>query len=251
MECSETYAFAIDQWRVTTTNCDVMNKNQNSGLPCPTKDGNIVFDSPTRSLLKISYLCDAVAVAKILNATLAIPHFEVNPVWQDSRYCTLKVTWVKEDKARFGKLIFDPKDENGVIKVQNGIGQIFDVLSLVPMNNNPDEDLDHKDEKVFSLLLRASKELTLAAFISLWLSRSEQHVEYYSNPLEHSRDMEFLDTDKLSLDNFEFLLSICNASLPIKVGNDMWIEPYYPNRFAQQFGFDQGIPDNDLEFSVL
>ncbi|XP_028802238.1 O-fucosyltransferase 31 isoform X2 [Neltuma alba] len=29
-------------------------------------------------------ICDAVAVAKILNATLLIPHFEVNPVWQDS-----------------------------------------------------------------------------------------------------------------------------------------------------------------------
>ncbi|KAK4274175.1 hypothetical protein QN277_017443 [Acacia crassicarpa] len=29
-------------------------------------------------------ICDAVAVAKILNATLVIPHFEVNLVWQDS-----------------------------------------------------------------------------------------------------------------------------------------------------------------------
>ncbi|KAI4339766.1 hypothetical protein MLD38_024673 [Melastoma candidum] len=29
-------------------------------------------------------ICDAVAVAKILNATLVIPHFEVNPVWQDT-----------------------------------------------------------------------------------------------------------------------------------------------------------------------
>ncbi|GER27301.1 O-fucosyltransferase family protein [Striga asiatica] len=29
-------------------------------------------------------ICDAVAVAKILNATLIIPHLEVNPVWQDS-----------------------------------------------------------------------------------------------------------------------------------------------------------------------
>ncbi|KAL3516867.1 hypothetical protein ACH5RR_023769 [Cinchona calisaya] len=63
--------------------------------------------------------------------------------------------------------------------------------------------------------------------------RSEPHVEYYSNPLEHSRDMEFLDSDELPLDNFEFLLSICYASLPIRVGSDMWIEPYCPNRFAR------------------
>ncbi|KAL3506730.1 hypothetical protein ACH5RR_032112 [Cinchona calisaya] len=80
--------------------------------------------------------------------------------------------------------------------------------------------------------------------------RSEQHVEYYSNLLEHSKDMEFLDTDELFPDNFEFLLSIHAASLPIKVNSDIWIEPYYPNRFARQFGFDQGVPDNDLKFSV-
>ncbi|XP_042026605.1 O-fucosyltransferase 39-like [Salvia splendens] len=29
-------------------------------------------------------ICDAVALAKILNATLIIPHLEVNPVWKDS-----------------------------------------------------------------------------------------------------------------------------------------------------------------------
>ncbi|KAF5749738.1 O-fucosyltransferase family protein isoform 1 [Tripterygium wilfordii] len=29
-------------------------------------------------------ICDAVAVARLLNATLVIPHLEVNPVWQDS-----------------------------------------------------------------------------------------------------------------------------------------------------------------------
>lgn len=36
-------------------------------------------------------ICDAVTVAKILNATLVIPHLEVNPVWQDSRYFVSKI----------------------------------------------------------------------------------------------------------------------------------------------------------------
>lgn len=31
-------------------------------------------------------ICDAVAVAKVLNATLVVPQFDMNPVWQDSRY---------------------------------------------------------------------------------------------------------------------------------------------------------------------
>ncbi|KAI9125038.1 hypothetical protein K1719_003654 [Acacia pycnantha] len=30
-------------------------------------------------------ICDAVAVAKILNMILVIPYLEVNPVWRDSR----------------------------------------------------------------------------------------------------------------------------------------------------------------------
>ncbi|KAL3528969.1 hypothetical protein ACH5RR_008291 [Cinchona calisaya] len=62
-----------------------------------------------------------------------------------------QVTWVKEDEVRFGKLIFDPKDE--VIKVKNGIGQIFDAFSHVSVNNNLEGDLDHKVKPNFYPLL--------------------------------------------------------------------------------------------------
>ena len=30
-------------------------------------------------------ICNAVTVARILNATLLIPHFQINPVWLDAR----------------------------------------------------------------------------------------------------------------------------------------------------------------------
>ena len=26
------------------------------------------------------------------------------------------------------------------------------------------------------------------------------------------------------------------------MGQELWLEPYYPNRFARQLGFDQGVP---------
>ena len=39
----------------------------------------------------------------------------------------------------------------------------------------------------------------------------------------------------------KFLLSIRSAVLPIRVGAELLLEPYYPNRFARQFGFDQGF----------
>ncbi|KAL3528752.1 hypothetical protein ACH5RR_008074 [Cinchona calisaya] len=100
----------------------------------------------------------------------------------------------------------------------------------------------------YPLLARYSGVLAekITIFQAQLVFRSEQHVEYYSNQLEDSRDMEFLNIDKLSLDNFEFLLSICNVSLPVRVDSDMWIEPYYPKRFARKFGCDQGVPDSDL-----
>ncbi|KAJ8432611.1 LOW QUALITY PROTEIN: hypothetical protein Cgig2_032892 [Carnegiea gigantea] len=46
----------------------------------------------------------------------------------------------------------------------------------------------------------------------------------------------------------KFLLSIRSAVLPVRVGAELILEPYYPNRFSRQFGFDQGVPSNHLSF---
>lgn len=38
--------------------------------------------------------------------------------------------------------------------------------------------------------------------------------------------------------------------LPVRMGRDLWLEPYYPNRFARQFGLDQGVLVNKLSFGL-
>ena len=56
-------------------------------------------------------------------------------------------------------------------------------------------------------------------------------------------DMGLPDEDR------KFLLSIRSSVLPVRVGAELILEPYYPNRFARQFGFDQGVPSNRLSFN--
>ncbi|XP_020411123.1 uncharacterized protein LOC109946775 [Prunus persica] len=63
-------------------------------------------------------------------------------------------------------------------------------------------------------------------------------------------DCILLDTESLADNAFEFLVCMRSALLPVRLGGDLWLEPYYPNRFAHQFGFDQGVPENKLLFSV-
>lgn len=54
-----------------------------SALPDKTKSYIQVFLDGGLNQQRMG-ICDAVAVAKILNATLVIPFLEINPVWQDS-----------------------------------------------------------------------------------------------------------------------------------------------------------------------
>lgn len=42
-------------------------------------------------------ICNAVAVAKLLNATLILPHFHLNSVWRDPRYVSIADLFKKYD----------------------------------------------------------------------------------------------------------------------------------------------------------
>ncbi|KAJ8420265.1 hypothetical protein Cgig2_014313 [Carnegiea gigantea] len=67
----------------------------------------------------------------------------------------------------------------------------------------------------------------------------------YSEDSHNGRNM--IDMG-LSEEDSKFLLSIWSAVLPVCVGAELILEPYYPNRFARQFVFDQGVPSNRLSF---
>ncbi|KAG1342529.1 O-fucosyltransferase 31 [Cocos nucifera] len=87
--------------------------------PCIESENNLV-SLPTKSTGYIQVfldgglnqqrmgICDAVAVAKILNATLVIPHLEVNPVWKDSSSF--------EDIYDVGHFISVLKDEISIVR---------------------------------------------------------------------------------------------------------------------------------------
>lgn len=81
--------------------------------------------------------------------------------------------------------------------------------------------------------------------------RADQYVRYYPNPLVENKELQCLDDKTLPIDQLEFLLSIRSASLPVQVGGGIWIELHHPNRFASQFGFDQGAPANKFDFNVI
>ena len=50
-------------------------------------------------------------------------------------------------------------------------------------------------------------------------------------------------------DDFRYLLFIRSLVFLVLVASELILEPYYPNRFAPLFGFDQGVPSNNLSFS--
>ncbi|CAN6572695.1 unnamed protein product [Malus baccata var. baccata] len=65
-----------------------------------------------------------------------------------------------------------------------------------------------------------------------FIFRSNKSVIYRPTVFVEEKDYSLMDNEDLSDDYFEFF------------------EPYFPNRFPRQFGFDQGVPVNKLAFGV-
>ncbi|KAI5318301.1 hypothetical protein L3X38_038009 [Prunus dulcis] len=80
--------------------------------------------------------------------------------------------------------------------------------------------------------------------------RSDISVRYRPSAFDEHDGLTFMDDEKLSDDRFEMLVCMRSFELPIRVDNKLWLEPYHPNRFARQFGFDQGVPSDKLGFGI-
>ncbi|KAL6286893.1 hypothetical protein ACE6H2_011283 [Prunus campanulata] len=80
--------------------------------------------------------------------------------------------------------------------------------------------------------------------------RSDTSMRYRPSAFDEQDGLTFMDDEKLSDDRFEILVCMRTSKLPIRVDNKLWLEPYYPNRFARQFGFDQSVPSDKLSFGI-
>ncbi|PPS20143.1 hypothetical protein GOBAR_AA00435 [Gossypium barbadense] len=96
-------------------------------------------------------ICDAVAVAKILNATLVIPYLEVNPVWQDSRMCSFSLSL---KGAFFLKYLFSCSSFMDIYDVDHFINVLKDDVSIV--KELPDE-FSWSTREYYATAIRATR----------------------------------------------------------------------------------------------
>ena len=61
-------------------------------------------------------------------------------------------------------------------------------------------------------------------------------------PPSIEEDDERTRDDSLTLRETEYAMALQSCLLPIREGTRFMVEPYFPHRFARQFGLDQGVP---------
>ncbi|CAN6700226.1 unnamed protein product [Malus baccata var. baccata] len=155
-----------------------------------------------------------------------LPPFGMNA---DGQICAQRAVDKAGKEFATGHLDFTP--ENGGIKVGRNQGDLFQAYTLMKVNNEDDGDAKFKG---YPQLVRYAgiepREVSISH--ARFIFRSNKSVIYRPTVFVEEKDYSLMDNEDLSDDYFEFF------------------EPYFPNRFPRQFGFDQGVPANKLAFGV-
>ncbi|CAN6551506.1 unnamed protein product [Malus baccata var. baccata] len=79
---------------------------------------------------------------------------------------------------------------------------------------------------------------------------SISHARFIFRSEKYRKGCFVMDNEDLYDDHFELLVYVCITKVSVKIGEHLWIEPYFTNRFTHQFGFNQGVPANKLAFRI-
>ncbi|CAN6726336.1 unnamed protein product [Malus baccata var. baccata] len=79
---------------------------------------------------------------------------------------------------------------------------------------------------------------------------SISHARFIFRSEKYRKGCFVMDNEDLYDNHFELLVYVCTTKVSVKIGEHLWIEPYFTNRFTHQFGFNQGVPANKLAFRI-
>jgi len=139
-----------------------------------------------------------------------------------------------------------PGKANVIFPCYYVIGWLVELFSYL-YRHHPDSDC-HVDFPIlihYAGLLRSKLSLPQARHVF----RDGRYLSLRASSY-HKDSRNSLDVIDMGLpdEDSKFLLSIRSSVLPVRVGAELILEPNYPNRFARQFGFNQGVLSNCLSF---
>ncbi|KAK9951316.1 hypothetical protein M0R45_006770 [Rubus argutus] len=117
---------------------------------------------------------------------------------------------------------------------------------FIPAN----DDLQQSEFRGHKLDLTVSDEGKLATYVTFWLSRSNESVNYHPTAFTKAEDCFLIDDEQLSDERFEFLFCMRSTLLPVRVDDHLSLEPHYPDRFARQFGYAQSVLSTSFSFRI-
>nr|POE50480.1 hypothetical protein CFP56_58458 [Quercus suber] len=79
--------------------------------------------------------------------------------------------------------------------------------------------------------------------------RTANDFLWHETSFKKSYDQTFIDNDHLSIQKFDYFMSLCSRYLSLRCEDQHTIEAYSPHRFSRRFGFHQGIP-SDLKEEI-